>query len=559
MTHETAEELLRICEAVHVSLEVFGCEPGPECRPVSAEINHLRQHFLRYGKGCRYEKETGDIRLCISCSPREEAVRAVQEIHELTRKEGYRYREIAIVSGDPERYRPFLTEVLEREKIPYFMDQKAGVMGNPLVVFLRRAMEAVEKNFAYEPMFGYLKSGLSDLSPDEIDRLENYVRATGRRGLKQWQETWDRSYKDHETIDFEELNRWRRQAAEPLFRLREGLRGEPGLVSQAVEALRALMEKCEVDRKLAEMQEQLEASGDPQRADEFEQVGAAVRELLLQTEQLLGQEKLSLRELGDVLDAGLAEVRLGSIPQRLDQVSIGDLERSRLGDIRALIFLGLNEGIVPKPPGDGGILTDEEREILRGHRLMLAPTARENGYREQFTVYRLLTRPSEHILLSLSRLTTDGQALRPSWYVTQLQRMFPRLTTENTEYKAEEKSCPPVFSLPSALEALARTADQLREQEPEGWWKELYLLLAREEDTKAGLQKIMDACFYRYEGTQIQKAVTRMLYGDVLAGSVTRLEQYAALRLRPVPDLRPEAEGTGGIPVRQHGSRKLFP
>lgn len=67
-----------------------------------------------------------------------------------------------------------------------------------------------------------------------------------------------------------------------------------------------------------------------------------------------------------------------------------------------------------------------------------------------------------------------------------------------------------------------------REKEPEGWWKELYLLLSEEPEQRKKLSRILDACFYRYDGTHIQKAVSSILYGNSVSGSVTRLETYAA-------------------------------
>ena len=43
------------------------------------------------------------------------------------------------------------------------------------------------------------------------------------------------------------------------------------------------------------------------------------------------------------------------------------------------------------------------------------------------------------------------------------------------------------------------------------------------------LSRILDACFYRDDGTRIQKAVSSILYGKLWSpGSVTRLETYAA-------------------------------
>ena len=58
-----------------------------------------------------------------------------------------------------------------------------------------------------------------------------------------------------------------------------------------------------------------------------------------------GLRSKSTREL---LDAGMEEARIGVIPPSLDEVMAGDIERTRLKDIRALILLGVNDSLIPE-------------------------------------------------------------------------------------------------------------------------------------------------------------------------------------------------------------------
>mgnify|MGYP000279045512 FL=1 len=58
---------------------------------------------------------------------------------------------------------------------------------------------------------------------------------------------------------------------------------------------------------------------------------------------------------------------------------VGDLERTRLKDIKKIIFFaGVNDGLVPSANSGSGIITDMEREFLRSANYVLAPTAKEN-------------------------------------------------------------------------------------------------------------------------------------------------------------------------------------
>ena len=52
--------------------------------------------------------------------------------------------------------------------------------------------------------------GWRDNADQMADRLENYVRALGIRGWKQWDCQWERQYRGSERLNLKELNAFRR-------------------------------------------------------------------------------------------------------------------------------------------------------------------------------------------------------------------------------------------------------------------------------------------------------------------------------------------------------------
>ncbi len=520
VSKKTVRKMQALAEAAGTGTEIFYAPclaEGPVRFSGNPELAFLERRLFRYGGGAPWPEKPEHIFLRLSPTPRAEAALAAAEICRLVQEKGLRYREIAVIAGDLAGYRPYLEAALEAAGIPYFMDAKKGILGNPLVELIRSALEAVEKNFPYEAVFGYLRTGLTSLSREQVDVLDNYVRATGRRGAAVWQKAWDRGYRGQENLDFEELNRLREQTAGPLLRLRERLRGTVG---EALAGLRDLLAELEVSAKMEALAQRLEADGDWRRGEEYRKTEGCLEELFGKMEQLLGAERLPFGELADVLDAGLAEVRLGAIPSCLDQVQVGDLERSRLTEIRALLFLGLNDGVVPAPAAAGGILTDEEREALEKLSVPLAPGARERAFMERFYLYSVLAKPSEFLWLSACKMSGSGEARQVSTVMAQFRRLFPAL-----EWEEEE---PPVYRLDGARERLAQNAGHLREREPEDGWLSLYRLLSRQPGEEARLEKILDGCFYFRPEGKISRAAARAVYGDVLSGSVTRLERYAS-------------------------------
>ena len=64
----------------------------------------------------------------------------------------------------------------------------------------------VEQDFSYESVFRFLRTGFTEFTRDEIDRLENYVVAVGLRGYKKWQAVWARKTSSADEEELAVLN-----------------------------------------------------------------------------------------------------------------------------------------------------------------------------------------------------------------------------------------------------------------------------------------------------------------------------------------------------------------
>ena len=192
-----------------------------------------------------------------------------------------------------------------------------------------------------------------------------------------------------------------------------------------------------MERKLAQRAEEFSARGLMKEAREYEELYGLVMELLERFYELLGTETISKREYLDILSAGLSELKVGMIPAGADRVVAGDLKRTRLSEIKALFFVGVNEGIVPENAEKGGLLTDREREVLKKSSLELAPTAREEGFMQRFYLYLMLTKPERLLFVSWSLLSAEGKTLRPSSLIGKLKKWFPDACIMTAEEKKD--------------------------------------------------------------------------------------------------------------------------
>lgn len=488
----------------------------------SPAIGFIEKHLYRFTPKT-FQGKPGQIEIFKARTPAQEIEGAASYIHRLVQNEGVRYQEIAVITGDLTGYGYEIANRFQAENIPYFMDNKKSIMENVMVEFIRAALEAVEKDFSYESVFRFLKTGLASPKMEQIHRLENYVTALGIRGFKRWNQVWENTYREGKQLNLKELNDFRQEILLKLGPLKEAAGDREKTVKTMTAAVVACLEQCQVQRQLEAYQEHFEEIGEYSLAKEYEQVYELVMAMFDRLIHLLGEEKVSRKEYAQILDAGFGEITVGVIPATVDRVVVGDITRTRLDQIKVLFFLGVNEGVVPSRKDSGGILTDMDREFLKEMSIELAPTSREDSFRQRFYLYLMMTKPSRSLVVSYAAFTQAGKAQRPSSLMGELSRMFPDL--EVKDLAMEEKA------IESPAEAMDRLIEGLRDYEENrenGSFLELYRHFAREEAYVDQVERIRQAAFYSYEERGISRAAARALYGKVLEGSVTRLEQYAS-------------------------------
>ncbi len=484
------------------------------------ELLFLEQNLFR-GSNAIYEACPLGIQFKEYRTAMEEINATAVQIRKLVREENYRYGEIAVVLGNME-YQEHVSRIFSRFEIPAFMDEKQSALSHPFVEFLRSFLKMVEENFSYESVFRYIRSGFSGISTEEADLLENYCLALGVRGLNRYAEKWIRFSKNQTDADLQILNGIRERFFDSVEGTASVLKDKNSTITRKCTALYEFLEKLKVEKQLAVKEEQFSETGELALAKEYHQIFRVIMQLLEKYVELLGEECISLEEFSELLDAGFAEVKVGIIPPGSDRVVVGDMERTRLKDVKALFMLGVNEGNIPKSLTGGGILSQMEREFLEEHQAHLAPTAKEQVYLQKFYLYYVLTKASKALYLSFASTDFHGAALRPSYLKDVFQKIFPKLEIQ--------KSVPDTYdSLETAVQGLNYLTEQLTAEEKDR--NELRALMAWYEETpkfQAHFEKLWKQLIKGDAQTSIGAAVAKAIYGEGNMYSVTRLEKYAA-------------------------------
>ncbi|EKN70280.1 ATP-dependent helicase/deoxyribonuclease subunit B [Neobacillus bataviensis LMG 21833] len=488
------------------------------------------------------------IQLSQAVNRRAEIEGIAREIRDVVRTSGYRYRHIALLIRNGGDYHEIVEPVFDDYQIPYFIDQKRTMLNHPLIELIRSSLEVINSYWRYEPVFRAIKTELLyplQESPgkmrEKMDRLENYCLAYGINGSK-WtkKERWvyrrirgleltGNVQTDAEKKMEQELNELKIMVTAPILRLSRRLK-KADTGRKLCEAIYLYLEELDIPDKLEKWKIAAEEKGNLLRMREHEQVWNAVVELLDQYVEILGEEQVTTKVFAAILEAGFESLHFSLIPPALDQVLIGDLEKSRLNDIKIVFIVGVNEGVLPAKISDDGILADEDRELLLAAGMNVAPSSRTRLLDESFLAYKAFTAPSDRLYVSYPLANDEGKALIPSSYIKRLKDMFPDakeeyLVTDPAEL-AEREQLRFVSNFTTTLSYLNTQLQWKKRNYPISnlWWDVYNFYLKSSWKNRA--QKVFSSLYYSNSAVQLSKEVANELYGETIQASVSRMELF---------------------------------
>ncbi len=481
----------------------------------------LEKHLFRYGAGA-YEKEQEQVKLHLAKNPREEAYAVAEQVRRMMREDRYRLRDIGVIVSDMDVYADHLKQAFIKYDIPFFMDHKRSILLNSFVEYIRSVLHMAEQSFSYESVFRFLRTNLAGFTYEEIDELENYVIGLGIKGYKHWQEKWTRKLRGMAQEDLDKMNHYRRQLVEKVDGLIYVLRQRRKTVADITRAIYEFMVQENLQVRLAEQEELFKAKGELALAREYAQIYRIVIELFDKFVELLGDEQVSLSEYCKLLDAGLEEARVGVIPPEVDQVVIGDMQRTRLKDIKALLFAGANDVYLPGALLRTGLLSELDREKFAREKLTLSAGGKEKAYVQKFYLYLNLTKPSEKLDIYYSKVSADGKSVRPSYLIHELQKLFPKLKVRDEERYLKEQE----LTENIGFDRMIREFVQKR-HETDGAWCELYNWYKKNPKWQEKVERFLEAGYYRKPLDALTEEAAKRLYGEEFETSITRMERFA--------------------------------
>ena len=517
-------DLVKIADEVRVQRKDDIClYQNPIYRFKDNEVlGFLEKNLFRYSREC-YEKEQDALQIWCAKNPKEEVDFVAQSIRRLVRKEGYRYKDIAVLASDVNIYANQIEQIFAQYEIPVFMDHKRSILLNSFIEYVRSILAMAENDFSYESVFRYLRTGFVNIKSEDVDVLENYVLAMGIRGYKKWQEQWIHRTRDMDEGQLAEMNRIRETFISSVTDITDALKKKHSTVLEITNALHTFLVQNEMQKKVSEYQLQFETSGELALGKEYAQIYRILIELLEQFVELLGDEEISLREYCELFDAGLEEAKVGIIPPSVDQIVVGDVERSRIKDVKVVFLVGVNDAYIPGGSQNKGILSEYDRECISSKEYALAPNAKEKTYIQKYYLYLALTKPSKQVYLTYSKTTLTGDSARPAYLISELKKMFTALRAKDISLELKEKELTKESGVQGLISGLRDKENGFSEE-----WKELYSWYKKHPEWDVRVQALLDAAFYQAEEKALSEETAKKLFDEVLKqGGATKLEQFA--------------------------------
>jgi ATP-dependent helicase/nuclease subunit B len=474
------------------------------------ELEFLEETWAADDLRARWEREARGLAIRSCADPRAEIEACAREILRLVRDRGRRFKDILVLAKDYQGYELFIETIFDHHGIPFFEDWARPLQYHPFLFLTRGILELLSGTRRQADIFACIKTGWMGVSPGEADRLENYCLSHGIVFAD-----WNNEWRFGDPGLAARMNRHRRRIIEPLTRLRQvfGGKNRPADFSAG---LWRYIKDTGLDLKCEQMRSRAADQNRPEEAEFHIGVWRGVADLLDKMVRVFGDGLMEPEVYSQIFRTGLDQLEAARVPQKLDQVLLGTLDRTRAPQVACVLLLGVNEGVLPAKIREEGLLTSQERAWLAEKKIQLAPNSEKKVLSESFLIYIALTRASRMIRISYARADMEGKAMAPSPLIGDLRRVFPGAAYEEGPAAGAE-----LVSSPKAT--LAQLAKNILEDSP--LWIYVFQWYRSRPEYAPGLEKVLSGLFAAPLPARLD---SEALYDGNTRISVTQAERYAA-------------------------------
>lgn len=544
----TVNKLFEIAQNCGTKVEEIKLEN--KYRFKSNELKHLEENLYE-NRPHKYTNGVENIKLFLAKNQYSEIEEVAKNILKLVRDNGYRYKDISIITKNIANYSSLARAIFDKYDIPIFIDENRDLNQNIIIQYILSVLEIFTKNWSYESVFNYIKTGFSNIEEDEIFKLEKYCLKWGIKQNKWKKEFTYGKYEEKDKTEIERLERIRKDIVNPLMKLKSDIDNDKTAEGISKSIYKFLVEE-NIAEKINKKIEELEKVGQVDLVKEYQSSLQTILDILDEIVLVFSDDKMTIDKYAQILKVGFKNSNLTKIPGTQDQVIMGDVDRSRSHKVKAIFIIGLNDGEFPSVHKDEGFLNDLDRETLKQDGIELAKGTIENLYEDNFNIYKAFSTAEEKLYLLYSSSDVQGKALRPSMLINKIKKIYPMLQEESDviETKAE------VLNKKTTYDELIIQLSKLKEQdEIDKVWYYVYDYYKKDTEWNTKLEQNLKGLNYTNIPEKIEQTNIDKLYGNTLVTSISKLERYRScpfsyylqygLKIKPEEELKIQTLNTG--------------
>ncbi|MDR0978680.1 MAG: helicase-exonuclease AddAB subunit AddB [Lachnospiraceae bacterium] len=482
------------------------------------ELKHLEKNMYDF-KFEEYTRDVKNITLTLCENPYSEIENVAKNIIKIVREKNYRYNEISVITKNIDTYSSLVRVIFNKYNIPVFIDEQKDLSQNILIKYVLSLLDIFSNNYSYESMFNYIKTGFLKIASEDIFKLENYVVKCGIRGKKWYSEDWN--YGEDE-VELEKLNSIRRIIIEPLVSLKNKLENKKTVRDITLNLYEFLVQN-NIEEKVNEKIEYLKSINKLDMVLEYENSKKILVDVLDEIVISLGDKNITFEKYKEILKIGFNESSLKKIPTTLDEVTVGDIDRSKSKKISVAFIIGINDGVFPAVNTNEGFLNDADRILLKEHGLEVAKGTLEMLYEDQFNIYKAFCMAEEVLNLSYVSSDKEFKGVRPSILISKIKRIYPNLIEKSQIGNIDNE----IYIENTTFDELLKNIRKAENGENiNKIWYDVYAWFKKSDVWGAKLESALNAMTAINATQNLSKEVIEKLYGSTLKTSVSRLEQY---------------------------------
>ena len=473
---------------------------------------------------------------------------------------GVPWEEMSVAVCEQDTLPSLLPMTLSASGIPFNVKQDQPILMSGYGQYFLSLLRILRLNFCREDVLRLVKTGFTDLQPDQVMDLENYARENGIHRSR-----WQKPFYIPETGSGKEkallLENLRKKIVDPIVELRNKLGRKDCTGRQAAELLFEFITDAGIYQRLQDQEEILASRGDDPAIDRNRQVWTAVNELLDTVATFIGDEPLPRHDLCAMLEASLASRRIKSLPQLSGAVMVAPPQMFFSSGVRCMIVMGLQENEIS---AGAGILSEQERGLLeefigRKNReyyqwysgdpdelegeirpySKIGQSLMDLAARRKQDVYQAVSLARQELMISCSGAKPSGGVMTPSSAFDRMSGIIRETNPGNMTgglMETDIRPFAPAFALETLAVKLREARDGkvgfLQDEDPDDiLWKRALGALYRSEEWKKKVEGVLNGLHVTVMSAGITPEQARRLY-MTHGMTISRLETFASCPYR---------------------------